>query len=173
MNWTTRGNGEIDEGATQVYYLDFDEDGYGDENQIIEGCGLPEGYVEQAGDCLDNDTFVYPNSIEICDEVDNDCDGTIDEDILFGPIYYEDGDEDGFGDAESTITACSPPSGYVENSDDCDDQDDDINPNGLELCNNIDEDCDGILNNDPTDAPIWYIDNDGDDYGQATTHLFL
>ena len=161
-------NDQVDEGVTTTFYLDFDEDGFGDDNQTSVGCEQPQGYVTQDGDCLDNDTLIHPNAIEICDDVNNNCDNLIDTDILYGPVFYEDSDEDGFGDPENTTMACEAPIGYVENSDDCDDQDNDIHPDGLELCNNIDEDCDGILDNDPTDAATWYLDADGDLFGHPT-----
>ena len=164
-------NDEFDEDVTTTFYLDFDEDGFGDDDQIVVDCEQPQGYVTQGGDCLDNDTLVNPNAYEICDEVDNNCDNLIDINILYGPVFYEDSDEDGYGDPEHTIMACTVPSGYVENNDDCDDHDDDIHPEGSELCNGIDEDCNGIADNDPIDATIWYLDADGDTFGQLSETL--
>ncbi len=61
--------------------------------------------------------------------------------------YYQDFDNDGFGDPNSTIEFCSEviPIGYSDNSLDCDDSNPDINPNADEIANNtIDEDCDGM-----------------------------
>ena len=96
-----------------LYYIDFDEDGFGDDNNSMHACALPDGYVEVGGDCLDNDTLVNPSALRLCDEQDNDCDGSNNEDVLIGPIWFEDGDEDGFGDAESTTIACTQPVGYT------------------------------------------------------------
>ena len=57
---------------------------------------------------------------EFCDEIDNDCDGNIDNGVS---NYYADTDEDGYGDPESSIESCSAPAGYVDNSNDCNDLD--------------------------------------------------
>ncbi|WP_248722595.1 M14 family zinc carboxypeptidase [Seonamhaeicola sp. ML3] len=73
--------------------------------------------------------------------------------------FYADADNDGFGDFQTTIIACSPPIGFVSNSNDCDDRNYDINPGNSEILGNgIDDDCnpltlDGTLNTD-TDFQI-------------------
>ena len=67
-----------------------------------------DGYTA-AEDCNDNDASVFPSAIETCDGIDNDCDGTIDEDV--GETYYADVDGDSFGDPQSTVESCSIPSG--------------------------------------------------------------
>jgi hypothetical protein len=103
--------------------------------------------------------------------VDDDCDGDTDEDdALDADTWYEDGDSDGYGDASSTTTACSQPSGYLVDATDCDDNDDDINPGADEYCNGEDDDCDGTTDEDDAlDADTWYIDSDGDGYGDSAT----
>jgi hypothetical protein len=64
--------------------------------------------------------------------------------ILPAPTWYADADGDGFGNAGSTTTACTQPVGYVANSSDCDDNSAAVNPNATEVCNGIDDDCDGL-----------------------------
>ena len=78
-------DGEIDEGVTETWYADADQDGYGDENATVELCSEDplSDYVPTAGDCDDTDMSVYPGASETtaeecADKVDNDCDGAVD-----------------------------------------------------------------------------------------------
>ena len=98
-------------------------------------------------DCDDGNADVNPDQTEICDGLDNDCDDEIDEGVT--TTYYEDDDGDGFGDAADPIDACAQPSGYVDNQTDCDDRDAEVSPDATELCNGIDDDCDGDRRLDP------------------------
>ena len=278
-----------------IYYADTDEDGFGDPNNTILACSLPQGYTTDNSDCDDSNAIVYPNAAEICDGIDNDCDGQIDEgftvscgdycppshwgsqnelitnvtlhtinntsggwtsgtgysdftnistdlnpnatytitvstnygwdgskmgiwidwnkNIVFdtneeiaifsgngphttsftvpanafngptrlrvhyqyGPNYqpnacggsgysggetedytvniincsmttfYADDDGDGFGDLNNSTQACSQPAGYVANNSDCDDNDATVHPNASEICDGIDNDCNGQI----------------------------
>lgn len=75
-----------------------------------------------------------------CDYIDNDCDYHIDEGLR--NLYYLDADSDLFGNANKFQTMCFRPVGYVSNSQDCNDDNNTINPDALELCNGVDDDCD-------------------------------
>ncbi|MFZ1562431.1 MAG: putative metal-binding motif-containing protein, partial [Saprospiraceae bacterium] len=115
-------DGQTDEGLTTRYYFDFDADGYGEELSFIDACA-PDGFYTATlvGDCVADDADINPGASEICDGIDNDCDGSIDEGVL--TTYYADVDQDGFGNPSSSTQACTQPGGYVTNNTDCDDND--------------------------------------------------
>ena len=119
-----------------------------------------DGYFSDE-DCDDSSILVHPNAEEICDGLDNNCDGDIDEGVQ-NP-FYEDQDGDGFGIPENAIEACDAPEGYVPNDNDCDDSNDAVYPSAQEICDEIDNDCNGEI--DENFSGIWYADQDGDGFG--------
>ncbi len=165
-------NGEVDDSAGDTWYADADGDGYGDPAVSAQSCEGPSGYVADATDCDDTTAAAHPGAEEVCDEIDNDCDGDVDEGVT--TTWYADADADGHGDAGTTAVACEAPSGYVADDADCDDADPAVNPEAAEVCNGIDDDCDGAVDDDDADldtatASTWYADADGDGYGDAGT----
>lgn len=136
-------NGEIDEGIQlNTYYADIDVDSFGDPNNTVSASTQPMGYVTNDDDCEDTKPDINPNATEICDGVDNNCNGQIDENLQQN-TYFADNDNDGYGDPNNTVAACSQPEGFVENWYDCDDNNSFINPDALEVCkDNMDNDCD-------------------------------
>jgi hypothetical protein len=84
-------------------------------------CSAPEGYVSDATDCNDADGAVNPGATEVCNGIDDNCDGNTDEGVE--NTYYADADGDTYGDAGSTTMACSAPEGYVSDATDCNDAD--------------------------------------------------
>jgi hypothetical protein len=156
-----------------TWYADADADGYGDAASARDACSQPSGHSADASDCDDADAGAHPGATELCDGTDNDCDGSVDEDSAAdAATWYADDDEDGYGDPATTTTACSQPSGHVSDATDCDDRDDDINPGADELCNGFDDDCDGTVDeSSAADAGDWYADSDGDGYGDAASGL--
>ena len=103
-----------------TYYRDADNDGYGDSGDSQQACSAPAGYVANSTDCDDSNIAINPAAVEVCDGIDNDCDGSVDEGVL--TTWYADADSDGLGDATDSQQACSSPAGYVADSSDlCDD----------------------------------------------------
>lgn len=162
-------DGQIDENVLSRFFMDQDDDGFGDPSSPLEACQQPTGAIGNALDCDDADPSIYPSAPEICDGKDNDCDLTIDEDTSL--TWYADNDGDGAGDPLNTIESCENPGTYVETGDDCDDGAAAIHPGAPELCNDRDDDCDGEIDDNPTDAPLWYLDGDGDGFAGARLTL--
>ncbi len=156
-------DGNIDEGVQNTYYADMDGDTYGDAGSSTMACSAPEGYVADATDCNDADGAVNPGATEVCNGIDDNCDGNTDEGVQ--NTYYADADGDTYGDAGSTTIACSTPEGYVSDASDCNDADAAVNPGATEVCNGIDDNCDG--NTDEGVQNTYYADADGDTYGDA------
>jgi hypothetical protein len=123
-----------------------------------KGVGLCKGGTEYcsgggpSGTCVGQTTPVS----EVCDGLDNDCDGVTDDGVL--NTYYRDEDSDGYGNPNITIQACSPPPGYVAAAGDCVDSGsaknpdgytgtevpaNQINPGASEKCNDVDDNCSG------------------------------
>ncbi|WP_299336619.1 HYR domain-containing protein [uncultured Psychroserpens sp.] len=77
-NGTGNNNGELTINTPTTWYADNDGDGFGDDNDTIDDCDQPAGYIAIGGDCADDNAAINPNAVEICDGLDNDCDGDID-----------------------------------------------------------------------------------------------
>lgn len=111
--------GAVDDGVLIALYRDADGDGHGDPlTATIEGCTLFAGYAFVADDCDDARGDVHPGAAELCDDVDNNCNGDTDEDALL--VFYVDEDDDGFG-ASATVEACATGPGRAPLPGDCDD----------------------------------------------------
>ncbi len=162
---------EDDAADATTWYMDADSDGFGDPAVTEQSCDTLSGYVTDSTDCNDGDGAVHPDATEVCDGQDNDCDGTIDEnDASDASTWYMDSDGDGFGDADYSLVSCDADDGYVSDATDCDDSDGAVNPDATEVCDDIDNDCDGTIDeDDASDASTWYLDADSDDFGDAST----
>ncbi len=156
--------------AEEIWYDAVDQDCDGNLDDAETACSMPSNHVANDDDCDDSDEDVWPGAPESCDGVDEDCDGDVDEDPSDGDTWWIDLDSDGYGNPILTSMACDQPSGYVDNSDDCNDLQPDAWPGNTEVCDGLDNDCDGDADEDDADdATAWYADSDGDGFGDADT----
>lgn len=138
-------NSQTDEGVSTTYYQDSDSDGFGNPAMTTQACSQPAGYVTDNTDCDDNDANEYP-----------------------GQTWYKDADGDDYGDGTSQ-TACTRPANHyiaaelTATSGDCNDSNANIHPGASELCNNIDDDCNTLIDDGASNT--YYQDSDSDGYG--------
>ena len=159
------------DGDLQTWYRDQDADGYGRPSNTAVTVEQPEGFVAEVGDCDDFDATVFPGAEELCDQQDNNCDGEVDEGVEGDTEYFADADKDGWGSLTETTLACDVPPGYVTESGDCDDGDGTVYPGAEELCDDQDNDCDGVGDEAHPELSTWHPDNDGDGYGDESSSV--
>ena len=152
----------------------------GDSGEVTDSCGCTDdtgypsvrdqdgdGYAPPDGDCDDLNAAVHPYAEEICDGIDENCDGQIDEGVPTS--WYEDRDGDGFGSSTSITDACSAPAGYVANGSDCNDGDAAVYPGNAEACDGVDNNCDAVIDEGVTTS--YYADADADGCGDPASFL--
>lgn len=125
--------------APATLFTDADGDGYGAGAGFLTCNSI--GLATNGLDCDDSLASAHPGAQELCNMIDDDCDGLVDENPQ--QIWHLDADGDGYGDAASALPSCYPPFGWVLDGTDCDDSDPTVHPGALELCNGRDDDCDG------------------------------
>jgi len=173
------GDDAPDGGTGALLYPDTDGDGFGDTAKGVAADQAPSGYIAKGGDCNDHDRAIHPGAREVCDTVDNNCDGKIDDadpmlDVTTQSTFYRDSDGDGFGDLATTTKACAAPAGYAAQGTDCDDTNPGVNPSAAEVCDHVDNNCNGQVDMadpalDVSSAHTFYLDADHDGYGAAAT----
>ena len=143
-------NGTTDEGVKTTFYKDNDGDTYGNALSTAQACSAPPTYVANSTDCNDNSSAVHPGAAEICNGIDDNCTGGVDEGFSLGGSC-------GVGkcaggtmvcSSDHTTTVCSTAGNATS-----------------EICNSIDDNCDGST--DEGVKTTFYADSDGDSYGDA------
>jgi hypothetical protein len=130
------------------YYKDEDSDGFGittDKLCLCTSFGAYKAILD--GDCNDKAWAANPKSLEVCgDGLDNDCDGSQnDEDAVACVYWYTDSDGDGYGNPADSKCLCSGFGKYTTQLlADCNDLVPTINPGAKEICNNTDDNCNGM-----------------------------
>jgi hypothetical protein len=115
---------KLSEETLPTWYFDEDGDGEGNVSDWVSAELPPIRFVDNSLDCNDDDPAVNTSAEEICDNIDNDCNGDIDPlHSVDAPVWYRDNDQDGFGDRRFIAVACEAPMGFVLN--DLDRNDDD------------------------------------------------
>jgi hypothetical protein len=165
--------------------LDNDCDGETDEGcECINGetrpCGTDEGEcVAGTQTCIDGAWGECEGSVgpaeEVCDGLDNDCDGVVDpEDSTGCTHYYYDYDEDGFGVGALVKCLCAPEGLYrATRTGDCNDENPAVNPDAREACDSIDNNCNGVIDEEGANGcRNYYIDADGDTFGTGSPRCF-
>jgi len=126
-------------GPERSGWPDLDGDGFGDAAGPVTTCDYDLPLVDAGGDCDDTDAAVHPDADDVCNDIDDDCDGEVDE-----AKWYRDADGDGWGSLQTSYE-CDPGPGWVAETGDCDDDDPSVHPDAVEICGNgIDEDCDDL-----------------------------
>jgi hypothetical protein len=152
--------------------LDTDGDGVGDDcdncpsvSNLDQVDADGDGYGA-ACDCNDFNPAVHPGPSETCNGIDDNCNGQIDEGLT--QVFYRDADGDGYGDSNVTLVACVPPAGWVVRGGDCDDARALVHPGVPEVCNSLDDNCNGQVDEDGLG-----VDTDGDGVHNACDNCRL
>lgn len=141
------------------YYKDMDGDGVGVAE--FKCLCVSEGVFRalETGDCDDQNKFVHPNAKEQCNGLDDNCNGQIDEgENLKGcrPFYF-DKDGDGFAYLDKSKCLCKPQGLYrAELLGDCNDNNPDIHPDAIEIFDRIDNNCNGLIDENVGMRPKYY-----------------
>ena len=157
--------------AKCVLFADRDGDGFGSEKAVFDyDCpdDIPIGYSRKGGDCNDNNRYVNPKAEELCNGSDDNCDGIVDpENAKDCNRYYTDKDYDGFGTDGYRCLCVSDGDFRALERGDCNDTNPKVHPEAREVCNDVDDNCNGEVDEGENTAGCrpFYRDSDGDGFG--------
>lgn len=167
------GTGMCTAPTAVTLYADTDKDSHGAPGSAVTSCEPTRaGYVTSSDDCDDTRANVYAGAPELCDSLDNDCDGTVDDgfgvgnncdpgqgcsgkracetdggtrcDFVTPPsTWFPDEDLDQHGKADAGVVTCAPDAGYIVQAGDCNDGNPFVNVDARELCDGEDNNCNG------------------------------
>ena len=131
-----------------------------------------DGY-QACNDCDDGNPAVSPAASEVCDGIDNNCANGADESTALDAMtWYYDNDGDTYGFDALPLPGCEQPDlpgNLIMAGGDCDDTNPNVNIGASEFCDAIDNDCDNTIDEpDAIDAVAWYVDSDGDGFGDGS-----
>jgi hypothetical protein len=155
-----------------TYYWDGDNDGYGNQTKTKCLCDEQGKYSTQVGgDCNDTNMMAFPGGSEMCNLIDDDCDGLVDELGATGCMpYYTDADKDGFGKGAPQCK-CTPEGDFTALvSGDCNDEEDAAYPGSPEICDGLDNDCDSSID-EPGAGGCGFLFSDADEDGWGTNDM--
>lgn len=156
------------DGAIEAWPDEDDDDEGAMDGAMILVCELPDDYAANATDCDDLDFGVNTAAEEWCDGLDNDCDAETDEEAVDATAWCVDGDGDDYtaGDCVPRL-ACDAATDEIEQTAeyDWDDANDSVYPGAEEFCDGLDNDQNGLVDDEATDADEWWPDGDGDGAG--------
>ena len=158
--------------ALKTFWQDVDGDGFGRGANTTQ-CEAPAGFVDNDSDCDDTNPAIRPGAEDVCNEVDDDCDGVTDPGA---PVWYADSDGDDYGNPTISEVACERPGSAVLDDTDCDDSNASVSPGAPEICDGLDNDCDKATDEDfdadgDGHAPIGACDA-GDDCDDGNPNVF-
>jgi hypothetical protein len=119
---------------------------------ITQSCYTGPGGTQNVGPCRGGTATCSAGSFgacigqvtpvaEVCDNTDNDCDNVIDDGVR--PTWYQDSDGDGYGGSTSSSSCTSPGVSWITTGGDCDDANSRRTPGRAEICDGLDNDCNG------------------------------
>ena len=163
--------------CSQEFYPDLDGDGFGDaQSSPVILCEVEQGFQSNNLDCDDGNAAINPDVVEDCaTTADDNCSGIANEEgAEHCQEWFIDGDEDGFGTAESRCLCSAEAPFTAEEPGDCDDSAVSVNPAQTEVCNDgVDNNCDDSaqpceLSSELADSQMLYFGAESRDFAGSS-----